>query len=715
MSQQRYTHVINTLCLCCSVREDVVTKEESSSWRDLSKGGTIPTAASLRVPPARIGLSTKQNVFQGLNSQEVSKRYLLKLQRERERTNKAVSRSLDNLPIKIKKMSKDHTDADLIQNEIMNVYKDGVYTFRSQRYHLGLGTKYDVCDTPNHLFQAMPINSLCKHTKRNCTKCHKQFRGRRTTKRDEKDSIDSKTVATDTDTRTSGYDSDFDILLSQRGDQSMRSEVSLLNGFPVRVQQTSESEISKDLNNFQNRYQKVFDANRNVHYVHSSLVNKRVKRLKNLNSRPRLKSTYVPTEEYSLEMMNIRSVQHQSLQKYSRNTPFCPIAPPQSRISETTDYQAPHYHLSDYSYSDDNDDEFDEDSYVPVNSPENPDIPRLHLEDDYNDSGDEDDDKETNSNSWSSSTQLYGQKLTTVSDDLNHSEESDDFIPLSVSALKLHNAGKNTTTKPMSRNFPQVCNLTDITEREESNLTRSTKSKVVSETPADVRMSIRIAYKGGGDDVIRELSNISSEEIMVPRWSRQEIDYEVIEENTNAENRESGLSRNSSETRHRVLKGLHTGYTNMYQESMRDIAETIDAAQQAMDFIDQTLASSDSRVDNAPAASPDNGDLPSSGKTLEADKASKDDDDKYLRADQEVTGIDKHLKSLEIESPQFAAFNTCPDKDKDRSHGTMQSTLLTDNSADKQHSGHFIDEEKLSGRRIAEKNAFFVTASNENN
>lgn len=80
----------------------MVTKEESSAWQDLIKGGTIPTAASLRVPPARIGLSAKPDPLQGLSSREVSEKYILKLQKERERTNQAVSRSLDNLPIKIK-------------------------------------------------------------------------------------------------------------------------------------------------------------------------------------------------------------------------------------------------------------------------------------------------------------------------------------------------------------------------------------------------------------------------------------------------------------------------------------------------------------------------------------------------------------------------------------------------------------------------------------
>jgi hypothetical protein len=525
-------------------------------------------------------------------------------------------------------------------------------------------------------------------------------------KRDEKDSIDSKTIATDTETKTSGYDSDFDLVLSQRGDQSMRSEVSLLNGFPVRVQLSSESEILRDLNNFQNRYQKVFDANRNVHFVNSSLVNKRVKRLNNLKSKPRLKSNYIPADDYSWEMMNIRSMQNQSLKKYSRKTPLLPIAPPQSRISETTDYQTPHYHLSDYSYSDDDDGVNDGDDEEDVYTPVNPEIPRLNLEDGFNDteSADEDDGKDTNSTSWSNRTPLDGQKFTTVSDELNHSEEADDFVPLSISALKLHNAGKNHV-KQSGRHFPQACNLTDITEREESNLSKSTRSKVASETPADVRMSIRIAYKAGGDDVIRELSNISSEEIMVPRWSRQDINCEVIEENRNAENRESGLKWNSSEAR----QGLHTGYTNMYQESMRDIADTIDAAQQAMDFIDQTLASSDGRDHGIAKASPDKGNPPSSGKALDADNENGEEDDRSLRADQEVTGIDEHLKSLQIESPQVDAFTTYPGKE--RTQSTVRSTLLKDESANENKKGDFIDNDKLSRHATAEKSAFFVTAS----
>ncbi|XP_061187075.1 uncharacterized protein LOC133195233 [Saccostrea echinata] len=694
-------------------REDVVTKEESSAWQDLCKGGTIPTAASLRVPPARIGLSAKQDLLQGLNSQEVSERYIMKLQKERERTNKAVSRSLDNLPIKIKKMVKEHTDSDL--NAIMNVHKNGSYTWRSRSYQLGMGTKYDECNATNHLFQAMPINSLCKHTKRNCSKCHKQFRGRRTVKHDEKDLTEIKTITTDTDTRTSGYDSEFDFVYSQLGDQSTRSDVSLINGFPVRMQQNLEEETLKDLNDFQKRYQKMFDANRNVHFVHSSLVNnKRVKRLQKYNTRPKLKGSHVPTEEYSIEMMNIRSMQNQSLQKYTRKSSLHIVAPPQSRISELTDYQTPHFHLSDYSYSDADDE--DEGSDLTEKGVSNPNVPRLNLGDNENDFEDYDDESShmTVSNSRPNSTKSSSQKFNTVSDDLKHLEETDNVLPLSISALQRHNAGVQPILKQNNRNFPQVCNLTDITEREESNLTRSTKTKAASETPADVRMSIRIAYKTGGDDVIRELSNISSEEIMVPRWSRQDINCDVIEENSFSGSRESGLSRNSSAGRkvqHGSSKGLHTGYSNLYQESMRDIADTINAAQQAMDFIDQTLASSDKNDSNVATVTPGSGDQMKMEKKILTDNTGEMEGDEYFDEDQGVTPIDDYLKSLKIESPQMESFTSYSGKTV--TQYAIKSHSFRENGGDKQNSCEGIDEKTHLRKPIGEKGAFFVTDSNQ--
>ncbi|XP_062574321.1 uncharacterized protein LOC134236159 [Saccostrea cucullata] len=694
-------------------REEVATKEESSAWQDLCKGGTIPTAASLRVPPARIGLSAKQGLLQGLNSQEVSQRYIMKLQKERERTNKAVSRSLDNLPIKIKKMVKEHTDSDL--NAIMNVYKNGSYTLRSRTYQLGMGTKYDECNATNHLFQAMPINSLCKHTKRNCSKCNKQYRGRRTVRNDERDLSEIKTITTDTDTRTSGYDSEFDLVYSQLGDQSTRSEVSLINGFPVRMQQNLEEETLKDLNDFQRRYQKMFDANRNVHFVHSSLVNnKRVKRLQKYNSRPKLKGSHVPTDEYSIEMMNIRSMQNHALQKYTRKSSLHPVAPPQSRISELTDYQTPHYHLSDYTYSDADDE--DEGSGITEKGMSNPSVPRLHLGDNDNDFESDDDESShlTMSNSRPNSTKSSNQKFNTVTDDLKHMEENDNVLPLSISALQRHNAGAQPIFKQNNRNFPQVCNLTDITEREESNLTRSTKTKAASETPADVRMSIRIAYKTGGDDVIRELSNISSEEIMVPRWSRQDINCDVIEENSIPGSRESGLSRSSSARRnvqHGTSKGLHTGYSNLYQESMRDIADTINAAQQAMDFIDQTLASNDTNGSNVAPVTPGSGDQIKIKGKVHSDNRGEMEDDEYFDADQGVPPIDEYLKSLKIDSPQIEGFTSYSGKTV--TQHAIKSHSLKKNGGDQQNSSEGIDEMTHLRKPSQERSAFFVTDSNQ--
>lgn len=708
-------------------REDVVTKEESSAWQDLIKGGTIPTAASLRVPPARIGVSAKQDPLQGLTSRDVSERYILKLQKERERTNQAVSRSLDNLPIKIKQMVKEKTDPELLKAKFVSDYKNGMYTSRSQSYQLGMGTKYDACNTTNHLFQAMPINSLCKHTKRNCSKCHKQTRGRKPVIRQEKDNSETKTVTTDTETRTSGYDSDFDLVLSQFGDQRLQSDVSLLNGFPVRIQQDTAGVTSKELKDFKNRYQKVFDANRNVHFVHSSLINnKRVKRLNKTNSRPRLRGSYVPKEDYSLEMMNIRPVYNESLNKYTRKSSLYPIAPPQSRISENTDYQTPHYHLSDYSYSD-ADDEYEE-SYAPEENSTNPDVPRLKLDDevdeeddvgdDDNDDVRDDDDDGNDSNDNFDADVSYPQlsnpknshqKFNTVTDDLQQSGESDAFVPLSMTALQMHNAGKGANTKQSTRIFPQICNLTDITEREESNLTRSTK--IISEAPSDVRMSIRIAYKSG-DDIIRELSNISSGEVMVPRWSRQDTNCDVIEEivrSKSGESRNKGDSPITEGVQEGISKGLHTGYSNLYQESMQDIADTINEARRAMDFIDQTLASGDKAHPRDNAVTTERRNIVNPEKNDQNKKEVKDDDERYMKENQGVTPIDEHLKSLDIESPQIE--RTTSLSDGNVGPADMDSTIeVNKESGSDDGNNREVGQKSTVIRQSSEERAtFFVT------
>ncbi|XP_060074989.1 uncharacterized protein LOC132554695 [Ylistrum balloti] len=76
-------------------------------WTENAQGvGTIPGHMSIRVPPASIGIGGKKEKLIGITNHEVSERYILKLQRDRERNNQAVFKSLENLPITIRHVPK---------------------------------------------------------------------------------------------------------------------------------------------------------------------------------------------------------------------------------------------------------------------------------------------------------------------------------------------------------------------------------------------------------------------------------------------------------------------------------------------------------------------------------------------------------------------------------------------------------------------------------
>ena len=64
--------------------------------------GSIPGIMSIRAPPAPVSVNTQRETMLGITKSEVSERYIVKLQKDRERNNKAMYNCLDNLPIQIR-------------------------------------------------------------------------------------------------------------------------------------------------------------------------------------------------------------------------------------------------------------------------------------------------------------------------------------------------------------------------------------------------------------------------------------------------------------------------------------------------------------------------------------------------------------------------------------------------------------------------------------
>ncbi|XP_045164631.2 uncharacterized protein LOC123528737 isoform X2 [Mercenaria mercenaria] len=73
-------------------------------WLEVIGHPTIPHVQSLRAPPAQVAHHPNKEQLIGLTNKNASKRYLEKLQKERERNQEVLAECVDNLPIVIRQM-----------------------------------------------------------------------------------------------------------------------------------------------------------------------------------------------------------------------------------------------------------------------------------------------------------------------------------------------------------------------------------------------------------------------------------------------------------------------------------------------------------------------------------------------------------------------------------------------------------------------------------
>lgn len=100
----------------------------------------------------------------------------------------------------------------------------------------------------------------------------------------------------------------------------------------------------------------------------------------------------------------------------------------------------------------------------------------------------------------------------------NKDPDQPEVPKLSLELLRVH---ENTTSAQTKKTHP-ACNLTDITERDESNLTKTTKSEI----GPDMKISVRINYKSKVDAIEEHHSTMSassakSREILTPKSMRK--------------------------------------------------------------------------------------------------------------------------------------------------------------------------------------------------
>ena len=71
-------------------------------WLEIIGHPTIPHVQSLRAPPAAVALHPTKEKLIGLTNRVVSKRYLERLHRDRERNQEVLMECVDQLPMTIK-------------------------------------------------------------------------------------------------------------------------------------------------------------------------------------------------------------------------------------------------------------------------------------------------------------------------------------------------------------------------------------------------------------------------------------------------------------------------------------------------------------------------------------------------------------------------------------------------------------------------------------
>ena len=318
------------------------------------------------------------------------------------------------------------------------------------------------------------------------------------------------------DSKTSGYESDTTTYREYQPEFTfMYSDPPLkhttgFQGHPIKSKNSkfpkranvafgSSSKRLTNSDNLRERYQKVMDSNRNFHFVHSSFV--KGKKVKRINKLPPLQR---PTED-TADVINIRKLESEKERqlrtlRLSVFSPPVPVAPHQSFISENTEYQQ--YVMAGNSSDSEPPSDFDDDdNAIPLNVPRRAvhiDLPRVYVQ------------------SYCENERIVeiqsreNMEVASVQDDL----EGPLCTPLSYDALQQHNKLiKESTIMPKQQS--NACGLTDITERGESNLTRTSAT---NQSDMDVKMSIRINFKESVH-AIEERSNLS-EEILVPRPSR---------------------------------------------------------------------------------------------------------------------------------------------------------------------------------------------------
>lgn len=281
------------------------------------------------------------------------------------------------------------------------------------------------------------------------------------------------------------------------GFQGYQSRIRVSRRKPIVFGQSSNNN-----QDFQKRYKRVLDSDQQPHFIKSSFITGQ--RLNNTSSYHRFKTVSNRHEQAKDEgIFAIKSVQ-QINQQFMLASPASPTRVPNPSLYSECQNSDMSLRVNDF-----------------VTSPRS--VSSTVADIDSCDSiSHGEDDNELQDGDKNIKSESKGRKGE------SHNNTTSNIPVLSLELLRVHENATSAQTKKTH----SACNLTDITERDESNLTKTSRSEIGQ----DMKISVRINYKSKEDVIEEHNSTLSASS----GKSRDNLSTKQLRPNHSSESRRSG-------------------------------------------------------------------------------------------------------------------------------------------------------------------------------
>ncbi|KAH3880369.1 hypothetical protein DPMN_004283 [Dreissena polymorpha] len=267
---ERLKRSVGAICICCNIHDRGIKTMADPDWLEVVGHPTIPHVQSLRAPPAQVALHTSKEQLIGLTSQKVSRRYLEKLQKERERNQEVLTECVEHLPMVIRRVEEAERDVPRQQNRF-----HARPTKANEAKNPFWQENMDEWMKPEHLD---PIPSPRSKFRQRFNEITKPSTGRsqerrKTASHASSDSAADSTILNKEFVHYNGFqgsqETDVNNLKYKFGKKKSHSAIDASR--PPQFNPKGFGSVY-DAIEFERRYKKVYDSNQNVHFVHSNFL-----------------------------------------------------------------------------------------------------------------------------------------------------------------------------------------------------------------------------------------------------------------------------------------------------------------------------------------------------------------------------------------------------------------------------------------------------------